>query len=189
VAQIMALFNVQKEMVLGGKSNIVTDKNLFNTAGELIKLIDLKTVEPYFTDPESEEGQRAAQAAQKPDPEVMKLQMQGQLKSQEMGQKADIEKTQAIADIETNRQKMAADMQAKEREYQLKERLMLLEHELEKERIAREEARKDREHEAKMAAMRDGHFLKMEEGGQKMAMANQSHQQRMAQAESQKGAE
>jgi hypothetical protein len=189
VAQIMALFNVQKEMVLGGKSNIVTDKNLFNTAGELIKLIDLKTVEPYFTDPESEEGQKAAQAAQKPDPEMMKLQAQAQLKREEMQQKAQIEGVQAQADIATSDRKLQGEMARDERKFQFDREMAMLEHQLRREESEREQARRDRETEAKVTAMREGHWQKLEQGSQRMAMADQAHQQSLAQAESQKGAE
>jgi hypothetical protein len=181
VTQVMALFNVQKEMVLGGKTNLVRDINLFNTAKELVKLMDLKTVEPYFTDPESDEGKQAAQEqSQRPDPETMKLHAESQLKTQEMQQnaqlkqlemqqKAEIEKLQAQADIATNQQKFAAELQ-----------MMREKHQLEMAALQAEMARDDQKHqqsmaqnEAKIQVMREGHFQKTE-------FAAQTHEQGMA---------
>jgi hypothetical protein len=180
-AQIVA--GLQEKAMLGGLP-IVGPKQLYNTGRQVLKVLKWKDHDAYFVDPESEQGQKLAEMhAQKPDPEVMKLQAEAQLKEREAANNAKIEETQALADIETNRQKTAADMAAREREYQLKERLALIEAQLDREKAEREEARKDREHEAKVQALREGHFLKTEQGNQQMAHAHQTHQMSMAERE------
>jgi hypothetical protein len=121
-SQLMMLLNVQKEAIVGGLP-IVTPKNVFNTVKELGKVIDLKDITPYMTDPQSEEGQAMAQAAaQKPDPKILELQM-----------KNEIEKTQAMADIETNQQKLSAEMARDERKFAFESSLEERRFELEKE--------------------------------------------------------
>lgn len=186
MAQIMSLIGLQKEALTGGLTELVQPKQLYNSAKEFTKLLELKNVEDFFTDPESDEGKEAAKN-KPPDPKVMelqakqqgeaqKMQMDAQLQAQADERKAEIEKVQAQADIATNQQKLQAEMAAQEREYQLKERLALLEAGLEREKMQREEARRDKEHDLKMQAMREGHFQKSE-------FAAQTHQQAMSERE------
>jgi hypothetical protein len=50
-AQTMAIANVQKEMVAGGKTNLVDDDKLYNTAAELTKIMGHKNPDRFFNDP------------------------------------------------------------------------------------------------------------------------------------------
>jgi hypothetical protein len=50
-AQTMAIANVQKEMVAGGKTNLVGDLQLYNTAAELTRIMGHKNPDPFFNDP------------------------------------------------------------------------------------------------------------------------------------------
>lgn len=118
-AHLSLLLNVQKECI-AGQLPIVTPKNVFNTVKELGKVIDLKDITPYMTDPESPEGQQMAQAAaQKPDPKILELQM-----------KNEIEKTQAQADIATQDRKITAEIALAERKFELEKELKLIDAQL-----------------------------------------------------------
>jgi hypothetical protein len=95
-----------------------------------------KNVEPYFTDPESPQGQQMAQAqANKPDPKMLEIQM-----------KAEVEKLQAQADIATQQQKAQSEAQLAQLRFDLESKLKLSEHNMKME-----------EHRASMA----GHVVKM----------------------------
>ena len=50
-AQTMAIANVQKEMVAGGKVNLVGDRELYNTAAELTRIMGHKNPDRFFNDP------------------------------------------------------------------------------------------------------------------------------------------
>lgn len=186
MAQMMALIGLQREALAGGLSELVQPKQLYNSAKEITKLLELKNTEDFFTDPESDEGKQAAQN-KPPDPKMMeiqakqqgdekKMQIDASLQERADQRKAEIEKVQAEADIATNQQKIQTEMASQEREYQLKERLALLDAQLEREKMEREEARKDKEHDMKMQAMREGHYQKSE-------FAAQTHEQGMAERE------
>ena len=77
-AQTMAIINVQKEMLAGGKTNLVSDHNLYNSAAEVVKLVELKNVDEFFTDPKTQ-----APPQPRPDPKLMQIQTQAQLDAQQ----------------------------------------------------------------------------------------------------------
>ena len=196
IAQLTNIMGVQKEMMMA-RLPTVTPKNLYNTAAKLVEKSDLKTVEPYFTDPESQEGQQIAQAAQQqPDPEQMKmqfeqqkLQMEAQLAEKADQRKAQIEEVQAQADIATNQQKLEAEAMNNEREFQLKKELALFEAQLEQEKFNREEARKDREHSQKMELTREQHSQAMQAGAFKVAADREGHEAKLQQMKAKEPAE
>jgi hypothetical protein len=183
-ANLSLLMNMQKEALLGGLP-IVTPKNVYNAAKEFCKVIDLKDVDPYMTDPASQEGQQMAQAAaQKPDPKMQELQMKAALDEKADQRKAQIETVQAQADIETQRDKTQAELYQMDRDFQLKRELALLDAQLERERFDREEARKDREHQQNLEQSRQAHEHAMAQGQFNLAAGAQTHAQKMEQANS-----
>lgn len=178
------LLNMQKEALMGGLP-IVTPKNVYNAVKELCKVIDLKDVDPYMTDPDSPEGKAMAQAAsQKPDPKVMELQLKAQLDEKADQRKAQIETVQAQADIQTQRDKTAMETAQMDRDFALKRELAILEAQLEREKFEREEARKDREHAQRMEQARQSHEHAMAQGQFNMVAGAESHAQKMEQAKS-----
>lgn len=182
------LMNMQKEALAGGLP-IVSPKNIYNAAKEFCKVIDLKDVDQYMTDPQSQEGQQMAQAAaQKPDPKMQELQMKAALEETSDQRKAQIEEVQARADIATQDKKTQAEMVQQERDFQLKRELALFEAQLGQQKFEAEEARKEREHQQKMELAREthAHHMRQVEAGTLAGM--QAHQQRVEQGE-QKGAE
>ena len=54
LAHLMSLIGLQKEALAAGKTNLVSDDNLYNAAKEFTKLVGLKNVDRYFTDPKTQ---------------------------------------------------------------------------------------------------------------------------------------
>lgn len=120
VANVMALGNIQAKLLESGKAGMVQDKNLYNTAKELTKALGFKDPSMFFTDPTSPEGPWAqATMAQKPDPKVLELQA-----------KAEIEKTQAEADIVTQNKKIESEMALAQQKFAFESQLKMAEHEM-----------------------------------------------------------
>lgn len=198
VAHLMALANFQKELLLGGKSNLVDDQALYNTFKQLAKLMDYKNPDQFINDPGAKDpktGQPLHPPPQpQPDPAVQvaqikaqsdqqSMQIQVQLDTQADQRKAQIEATQAQADIATQDRKTQAEMIQSEREFELKRELALLEAALEKEKFEREEARKEREHQLKMQQQSEAHSQAMQSGAFKMVQGAEAHGQKMEAAQ------
>ncbi len=198
-AHLSLLLNVQKECI-AGQLPIVTPKNVFNTVKELGKVIDLKDITPYMTDPDSEEGQQVAQqAASKPDPEMLKIQAETQIKQAELqhkGQelqakaqldaqadqrKAEIEAVQAQADMATQDRKLQGEMALAQQKFELEKELKLIEMQMKREM-----------HQEEMSMKREQHQQMMAAGAFKVAAGAEAHSQKMEHAEAaakSKGAE
>jgi hypothetical protein len=125
-AQTMAIANVQKEMLAGGKSNLVGDRELYNTASELTKIMGHKNPDQFFNDPTAKDPKTGQllhpPAPPAPDPklQVEQLKQQGQQQIAQQKQAHDQAKAQADmlhqqikaqADIEVA--KVKADLDAK----------------------------------------------------------------------------
>lgn len=116
---------VQKEMIAGGKSNLVTDENLYNTARKMVENAGLKDPEQFFTDPK-----KAGPQPPQPNPEMVKVQQDGEAKKAELqikqqGQQAEIqmkrEKTQA--EIILEREKAQAQMMMQSQDMAAKQQM------------------------------------------------------------------
>ena len=98
-AQTMALANVQKEMVAGGKVNIVDDAKLYNTAAELTKIMGHRNPDKFFNDPEAKDPKTGQllhpPAPTPPDPKVQAIQAQAANDQQELQLKAQLDKQKA----------------------------------------------------------------------------------------------
>lgn len=92
INQLMVVIQQQTAATAAGMTNLVTPQNLYNSAKRLVELVGLRSVEPYFTDPTT-----AAPQDPKPDPEMMKAQMQMQIAQQtsQSQQQLDMQKFQA----------------------------------------------------------------------------------------------
>ena len=119
LAHVMAVVALQKEALAGGMTSLVTPKNLYNSAKEVIKLVDLKDVDRFFTDPaapdDPQNPRSAPQQPPPPDPKLVELQL-----------KAGIEKLQAQADIETQSRKVQAEIALAERKFELERELKIM---------------------------------------------------------------
>jgi hypothetical protein len=110
LAHLTSLIGLQKEALAAGKANLVSDDNLYNAAKEFTKLVGLKNVDAYFTDPKTQPAPQPP-----PDPKLIELQM-----------KNAIETTQAQADIATQQKKVEAEMALAQQKFNLEKELRLL---------------------------------------------------------------
>jgi hypothetical protein len=94
IAHMTTIIAMQKEALAAGKTNLVNDANLYNSAKQMTKLVKLKDVDSYFTDPK---GQPAPAPPVNPKVEEIKL-------------KAEVEKLQAQADMAVQKQKTEAEI-------------------------------------------------------------------------------
>ena len=148
VMHLMQIINLQSQAIQAGKTNLVDDVKLFNSASELAKLLEYKDPNRFFNDPmEKDEMGQLAHPPPPPqvDPKVQQMQLQAQLDMQQADHKAKIETLQAQADIATQDRKTQAEMIQSEREFQLKKDLAVMQAQLDMEKFNREQARKDHE--------------------------------------------
>ena len=105
-AQMMALANIQKQLLAGGKVNLVGDRELYNTAAELTKIMGHKNPERFFCDPTAVNPQTGqllhpppAPPAPPPDPRLLAMQARAQADQAAAAHKAQLERerTQSYA--------------------------------------------------------------------------------------------
>lgn len=133
----------------GGLSGpLVTGPNVYNTLMKKAEAAGLKTAAPYFTDPNSPEGQQATQVqAQRPDPEMAKVQLEAkkseatmQMDQQKAQAQLQLEQGKAVANLQLEREKAQAEhvlaMERMKGEFALKQEQMRLEHGLKTEQAA-----------------------------------------------------
>jgi hypothetical protein len=114
LAHVMAVVNLQKEALAGGLSNLVTVQNLYNSAAEVVKLVDLKNVDQFFTDPKTQPAPQP-----RPDPKLMQIQTQARLDAQQAQSQLTLQERKAECEAALAQQRFAFDKQ-----------MALLQHEL-----------------------------------------------------------
>ena len=122
LAHLTTVVGMQKDALINGLTNLVTIKNLYNSACQITKLLGLKDPDEFWTDPDSQPPLQA-----KPDPKLVELQMKGQLE-QEKSQadtQHQIAKNQADAALAQKKFELEAqlkmiDAQLKEKEHNMK---------------------------------------------------------------------
>lgn len=121
--QMSMLANFQKELILGGKTNIVDDQKIYNTAAAMAKLLGHKSPDQFFNDPTTLNPDGTPKYPPPPphlDPKLQIEQMKQQGKQVEVSIKAQAderkaqldayhEQVQAQADIEVARFKAGVD--------------------------------------------------------------------------------
>ena len=128
-AQTMAIANVQKEMIAGGKVNLVGDLQLYNTAAELTRIMGHKNPDKFFNDPSAINPQTGqllhpppAPPAPPPDPKLLAAQARAQTEQAIATHKAQIAQQEAQnaavhlqvkAQTEAELAKLKADLDAK----------------------------------------------------------------------------
>lgn len=111
LGQILA---VQKEAIAAGGMGLVTPKNIFNTLSKMVEHAGLKTVSPYFTDPEAQPQGQPPEA--KPDPQMQMIQMQQQVEMQ----KLELAREKMIREDDRERDELEAEIALKAAEIQAK---------------------------------------------------------------------
>lgn len=136
-AHIMNVMNVQEKAAAGGLP-IVGPKQIYNSAKKLVLNSGFKNPDSFFVDPESDEGkQLAAAQAAKPNPDMLKLQGEMQLKQQEAQQKREdqiaqneIQKRNDERDFQRQQIKDKNDFDIKMAEIQAKGEIELQKHKM-----------------------------------------------------------
>jgi hypothetical protein len=187
-AQTMALANFQKELLLGGKTHLVGDDKLFNTASELTKIMGHKNPDKFFNDPSAKDPQtgqplnppqppsppEAVQVAQiKAQTDKEKMGVQAQLDQQADERKAQIETVQAQADMATEQQRLQAELALAQQKFELERELKLMDFQLKKQM-----------HDEEMQMRREQHQQALQAGVFKVAAGAEAHEQKMEAARS-----
>jgi hypothetical protein len=149
-AQTMAIANVQKEMVAGGKANLVDDAKLYNTAAELTKIMGHKNPDRFFNDPDAKDPQTGQllhpPVPPPPDPKVAIEQMKAKNDQDANAQKAMLEKQKADNDAQHQLIKTQAQIQLEREKAQLEKEMALIDAALKQ----AEDSRKAQLHEQQM---------------------------------------
>lgn len=117
-AQLMALANIQKELIAGGKANMVGDRELYNTATELTRIMGHKNPGRFFNDPTAVNPQTGqllypppAPPTPPPDPKLLALQAKVQAEQLAAAHKAQAEQQKMQADAIHQQAKMQAEIE------------------------------------------------------------------------------
>lgn len=170
-AQMTAIGNMQKELILGGKTNLVDDAKLFATASEITKLTGHKNPDRFFNDPSAKDPQtgqlKYPPAPPPPDPKLMAVQAKAQADQAHAQHQAQIEQIQAQADMAVERIKAQSQAQLEQQKAMFEAALAQQEHAF-KERQAAIDAMLGQQ---KMAHAQQTHEHKLVEGAVKIAGA------------------
>jgi len=103
-AQTMAIANVQKELIQGGKQNLVGDMQLYNTAAELTRIMGHKNPDRFFNDPSAKDP-RTGQllhppAPPPPDPKLLAVQARARADAQGAQSDAQLAQLKAQSDAQ-----------------------------------------------------------------------------------------
>lgn len=118
-SHLMGVLQLQEKAIQGGLP-IVSAKQIYNAASKYAVNIGFKDADQFFVDPDSEQGQQLAQqAAQKPNPEMAKVQGQLQLEQAKNQSALQIQQAQYQADTAMEQQRSAAETQKQQNEHAL----------------------------------------------------------------------
>jgi hypothetical protein len=184
-AQTMALANFQKELLMGGKTHLVGDDKLFNTASELTKIMGHRNPDKFFDDPTAKNPQTGEllHPPQPPpeDPKVTQIKLQAAAAAESDKRKAEIEAVQANADIAANNKKIEADITLAREKAAIEAELAAMQFRFDNERDQREHEYRMAQLAAKTAADREKHEMTMEASALKVAAGAEAHDQKMEQ--------
>ncbi len=117
-AQVMALANVQKELIGGGKVNMVGDRELYNTAVEMTRIMGHKNPGRFFNDPSAINPQTGqllypppAPPSPPPDSRVLALQAKAQADQLALAHRAQVEQQKVQADAIHQKLKAEAEIE------------------------------------------------------------------------------
>ena len=154
-AQTMAIANVQKEMLQGGKANLVDDAKLYNTAAELTRILGHKNPDRFFNDPEAKDPQTGQLLHPAPPPQpsekVQVEQVKQQGKQQESQQQFALDQQKAQTDAAHQAAKAHADIVVASIKAALDEKLKLLDAFLKSQGLHQQMAHNQQQHHMNMA--------------------------------------
>jgi hypothetical protein len=132
-AQLMALANIQKELVAGGKVHLVGDRELYNTATELTRIMGHRNPDRFFCDPAARNPQNGqllhpppAPPPPPPDPNLLALQARAQADESAAVHKAQIEQLKTQNDLVRQQVKVQTEIELAKIKAELDARMKVL---------------------------------------------------------------
>jgi hypothetical protein len=169
-AQTMAIANVQKQLLAGGKSNLVGDRELYNTAAELTRIMGHKNPDAFFKDPAATDP-RTGQLLNPPpppapDPKTAALQAKAQADQAVVAHKAQLDQQAAHNDAVHQQVKAQTEIQIARLKADLDAKLAVVDAHL-KAALAEQSARHAQQHDVKLEPQADADFIASVPGARK----------------------
>jgi hypothetical protein len=188
-AQTMAIGNFQKELLEGGKANLVDDMALYNTGAELIKIMGHKNPDKFLNDPSAVNPQTGQPlhppVPPPPDPKLQVAQLKAQTDQAANQQEAQLDQQKAQSDAMHQQIKMQADIEVAKVKAELDARIAIIEAHLkaveaeQKMRMAQQQHHLDTAGKVvDIVATAHQHDTKMEQGEQSHAAKLQQMKQK-----------
>lgn len=184
--QTMAIANVQKEMLAGGKTNLVGDTQLYNTAAELTRIMGHRNPNKFFKDPDEKDanGNLVNPPPQpQPDPKVQAIQVKAQVDQQTAAHQAQLDQQKSQADTLHQILKNQADAELTKLKAELDARLKLLEAHLELGAARQDAHHKNENHRVALAGKVADIVGRAHAHDVSMAQQRQSHEMAMQQSQ------
>ena len=173
-AEQMAMMNLiigmQEKALMGGKTNLVTDDNLYNAARTLTRITGHKDVNAFFSDPRSQPPPRPP-----PNPDMIKAQIE-QMKIQGQQQ---LQGEKMKSDVSLEQARMQADYALEQQKFEHQKELDLLEMGMKREEHGQKMQLEHHKAQTEMAKAEHQAQLNSAETGQKMQLGQQETQQKM----------
>jgi len=132
-AQLMALAGVQEKLIAGGKANLVGDRELYNTAAELSRIMGYRNPDQFFCDPtaiDPRTGQLLhpppAPSTPPPDPKLLQLQARIQADQAAAVHAAQLAQQKAENDATHQRMKAQTEVELAKVKAELEARMAVL---------------------------------------------------------------
>jgi hypothetical protein len=160
-AQTMALANIQKELLAGGKIHLVGDRELYNTAVELTRIMGHKNPDRFFNNPTASDPQTGqllypppAPPSPPPDPRLLALQARAQADQAAAAHKAQIEQQRAQNDAMYQQVKAQAEIELAKIKAEIDAQMKVLDAHL---KVAVEAQKPPRSYPPEARKAKDGH--------------------------------
>lgn len=177
-AQQMAIANVQKELVAAGKTNMVSDTELYNSAVELTKIMGHRNPNRFFRDPDEKDPQTGQLAnpppPPRPDPKTQAIQAQSAATMQEQAQKSQL-----------NQQETQLEAQLKQFETMMEAKLKILDAHIRAAGEVRSAQHDNERHKVALAGQVAGLIGDAHKHDTQMAQSREAHQQSMTASQEQ----
>ena len=191
-AQITALMGIQEKLLMGGKTNMVGDTELFNSASEVSKLMGHKNADKFFNDPSAKDPQTGQllhpPAPPPPSPEMIKGQVQmqiaqskGQIEQQKAADKAQQEQAKMQADAIHQQVKTQAEAELAKIKADLEAKIAIINAHVKAVEAEQKMRHADAQHQMKMRESAVGMVATAHAHDAKIEQGQQSHQAKLEQ--------
>ena len=172
LAGLQLIINAQSQAVAAGKTNLVTDANLYASAKALTRVLGHKDVDAFFSDPS-----KMPPPQQPPDPKLQAIQLQAQTDAQQAQLEAKLKLQEMQQTAALDQMRFQHEQQLKEFDARLKQHEMIL-----KAHQAHQQMHQSAtEHAMDVAHAHAEHQMNLHAQAQKMELAQQAHEHKMQQ--------